>query len=495
MPTTSKTPTVLVIVPRHQRRDRITTALENAGLQPLFAINGSDAMKRIANNPVDCVLLKLPPTDMSTGDLIEIIRERGCQCPVITIGQIKNPADVVTAEIEAHISEGFNRPEAVIRAIKKNTARRRVEQSFDRNNRLTHHVRQLNTAVIEAETRIQIEWIAFNKLIQSGCYEFVLIGRKDSKSGTITPQVPITADADLRELINSFDTKSVSDPVDRAIEESIVTTGGVTRDQLNLQYAVVPVRTERAVMGVIVLYSIDPLAFDDAECDLLAGFGDWLGVIFDTFERGPSEDELNFANIIVHEIQNPLDIARGYVDLARENDNIEYLDQVEQAHERIQHILGAELGVLSEGSIEPDEITDRDLADTVEEAWETVPTRDAELKIEASMSVTADHDLLVQLFANLFDNAVTHAGSDVLVRVGILDNGFYIEDDGPGIPESDQPTVFERGYSTDAGSGLGLMIVNRIIEAHGWSISIIESQSGGARFEITGETIGLDDTE
>jgi len=73
------------------------------------------------------------------------------------------------------------------------------------------------------------------------------------------------------------------------------------------------------------------------------------------------------------------------------------------------------------------------------------------------------------------------------IRVGRLeDGGFYAEDDGPGIPESEREEVFEYGYSTEEeGAGLGLSIVKAVAEAHGWAVSVTESAEGGARFEIT----------
>jgi signal transduction histidine kinase len=80
-----------------------------------------------------------------------------------------------------------------------------------------------------------------------------------------------------------------------------------------------------------------------------------------------------------------------------------------------------------------------------------------------------------------------HASSDSTVTVGGLDDGFYIEDDGPGISEADRETVFESGYSTlEDGTGFGLAIVKEIVEAHGWEISVTDAEAGGARFELTG---------
>lgn len=72
------------------------------------------------------------------------------------------------------------------------------------------------------------------------------------------------------------------------------------------------------------------------------------------------------------------------------------------------------------------------------------------------------------------------------MTVGALDDGFYIADDGVGIPPDEQANVFESGYTaTEYGTGLGLAIVTRICKAHGWTIEVTESRDGGTRFEVT----------
>jgi signal transduction histidine kinase len=83
---------------------------------------------------------------------------------------------------------------------------------------------------------------------------------------------------------------------------------------------------------------------------------------------------------------------------------------------------------------------------------------------------------------------VRHGGDDVTVRVGRLADGtgFYVEDDGPGIPDADRDGVFHRGYSTsDEGTGFGLAIVATIADAHGWTVTATAGADGGARFEVT----------
>jgi signal transduction histidine kinase len=87
-------------------------------------------------------------------------------------------------------------------------------------------------------------------------------------------------------------------------------------------------------------------------------------------------------------------------------------------------------------------------------------------------------------------------GADVTVTVGRTADGFYVEDDGPGIPESERDRVFETGYSTaDGGTGFGLNIVRTVAEAHGWTVAVTEGATGGARFEFTTAGAGATDRD
>jgi signal transduction histidine kinase len=108
----------------------------------------------------------------------------------------------------------------------------------------------------------------------------------------------------------------------------------------------------------------------------------------------------------------------------------------------------------------------------------------------------ADGDRLQQLFENLFRNAIEHCPERVRVGVGTLTDrdGFYVQDDGPGIPADERSAVFESGYTTNEhGTGFGLAIVDDVVAAHGWEIQVTESSAGGARFEITDVEVESED--
>ncbi|KAA9397362.1 PAS domain S-box protein [Haloarcula sp. CBA1130] len=193
-----------------------------------------------------------------------------------------------------------------------------------------------------------------------------------------------------------------------------------------------------------------------------------------------------FTSIVSHDLRNPLNVAQGRLQLAREQCESEHLAAVERAHERMDTLIADLLTLARDGET----VTDREpvaLASLVDSCWTTVETADATLTTDIDRTVLANESRLKQLFENLVRNAIEHAGSDVTVTVGALDDGFYVADDGPGIPEADRETVFEVGYSTNTdGTGFGLCIAKQVAEAHGWEIRVRDSADGGARFEVTG---------
>lgn len=199
-----------------------------------------------------------------------------------------------------------------------------------------------------------------------------------------------------------------------------------------------------------------------------------------------------FASVVSHDLRNPLSVAKGRLELAQKESDSEHLAAIETALDRIHRITDDVLWLAREGR----DIGSMDaivLHDMVEVAWSMVAGRTeyTELRYDddelSTITIEADDDRLCQLLENLFRNAIEHGGEDVTVTVGAVDDGFYIEDDGPGIPEESRDDMFTAGYSTGKDeTGFGLSIVKRIVEAHEWEIHVLESAEGGARFEITG---------
>lgn len=193
-----------------------------------------------------------------------------------------------------------------------------------------------------------------------------------------------------------------------------------------------------------------------------------------------------FASIVSHDLRNPLNVAAGQLELAREECESEHLDRVARAHDRM-HALIEDLLTLAREGTRVSETEPVDLHSLTESCWENVETYDATVRIETDRRFRADRSRLTQLLENLFRNAIQHGGQGVTITIGELPNGFYVEDDGPGIPTEDRDDIFDPGYTTSAeGTGFGLSIVKQIADAHGWHLKVTEGTDGGARFEITG---------
>lgn len=234
--------------------------------------------------------------------------------------------------------------------------------------------------------------------------------------------------------------------------------------------------------------SLSPLGDGDPE-----GF---VAVSQDTTEKHQYDKMLErqndrlkeFTDILAHDLKSPLSIISSRVHLARETGDEEHLDALEETSDRMARLVDDLLRVAKQGNVvtDPETTNVRAVVDT---AWEGSgeSTDRATLHYEDIGAVSADADRLIELFENLFQNSIRHGDGAVIVRVGPLENGFYVEDDGPGIPAEIKDDVFDHGFTTaEDGSGYGLSIVRTIAGAHGWDILVTDSNTGGARFEVTG---------
>lgn len=195
-----------------------------------------------------------------------------------------------------------------------------------------------------------------------------------------------------------------------------------------------------------------------------------------------------FAGILSHDLRNPLTVAQGRVDYLQQHETNEHLAATSRALNRMEELIQDVLALARQGQpiVERNHIT---LSVVAQDAWAVVESDTATLSVESDGAFLADTTRLQQLLENLFRNAIEHSESNVEIRVGTLNNGdgFFIADNGSGIPEEERERVLEPGYSTaNDGTGLGLAIVNEIVAAHDWLIHVISSREDGARFEITG---------
>jgi signal transduction histidine kinase len=223
----------------------------------------------------------------------------------------------------------------------------------------------------------------------------------------------------------------------------------------------------------------------------------------------------SFASMLAHELRNPLSIAQIYLEQAVTDDG-DAAEEVATALDRIEEMIDVLLVTArtSEADIDCESV---ELSEAAEDAWADLSPEGTTLDVDTDLTIQVDPVHCWHLLENLFSNAIEHGSTSDLqagdavtereaaserlsadggerdrdegltVRVGDLEEGFYVADDGRGIPAADRETIFEAGHSTDGdGIGLGLTFVARLVETYGWDCTVTESEAGGARFEFRG---------
>jgi len=250
--------------------------------------------------------------------------------------------------------------------------------------------------------------------------------------------------------------------------------------------------------GVFQAVSAESGAFDETDITLAELLVSHTRTAIDRIEREEAltrktERLEEFASFVSHDLRNPLNVATLRTQLLAEDCDSEHLDGLEGALDRMERLIDELLALARQG----DTIGDTEpvsLDGVVTRAWSNVDTEDAALECQTDRTLYADRNRLTAVLENLVRNAIEHGSDDesdvsVTIRVGDSPDGtgFYVADDGEGIPESEREQVFQSGYSTvDDGTGFGLTIVRDIVEAHDWEIRVTDSADNGARFDITG---------
>jgi len=257
-------------------------------------------------------------------------------------------------------------------------------------------------------------------------------------------------------------------------------------------------RREAAVITSEHLYGRLAVPPGDDEIPLLAST---LNEMLDRID-GAQRQQRQFVSDASHELRSPLAILRQVVDVARRHPESTSLDQLAQdvsiEERRMEQLVTALLTLAR-------------LDDHEEARWQLVDIDDAVLvEIDRLRSVApgivfdrsglsagqafGDPVLFTGVVANLLSNAARHAVSRVRVRLEEAEGSVVltVDDDGAGIPSADRERVFDRFARLDearardaGGAGLGLAIVQKVVQAAGGTVTVGDSDLGGARFTVT----------
>jgi two-component system, OmpR family, sensor kinase len=243
----------------------------------------------------------------------------------------------------------------------------------------------------------------------------------------------------------------------------------------------------------------EPIVNDDEVARLSQAFNEML----DRLARLFNAQQRLMADVS-HEMRTPLTVIRGNVDLlsAMGCADQESLDALKRESDRMTRMVG-DLLLLSKAdtgqlSVQLAPIPLAPLINDVERSGRVLAGERLRVMAEVNPSLTimADNDRLKQVLLNLVDNAIKHTPDGGLVKVEALKvfNGFVrisVNDSGVGIPEADLPHVFERFYRVEksrsrerGGSGLGLSIAQKIVEAHQGRITATSKIGVGSTFDV-----------
>lgn len=208
------------------------------------------------------------------------------------------------------------------------------------------------------------------------------------------------------------------------------------------------------------------------------------------------------SNDIAHDLRTPLSRLRQSLEHTRTHaaTTQDYAAAVERAIDEADGMLATFSALLRISQVEAGARREAFRAVDLTEVVETVCDAYAPALEEGGRSITCeaaagiglegDRDLLVQMFANLIENALGHTPNDTAVRVRLLAPAAdgsgpvaEVSDNGPGIPEAERETVFRRFYRlersrTTPGNGLGLSAVAAIAELHGARIALSDARPG-----------------
>ena len=312
------------------------------------------------------------------------------------------------------------------------------------------------------------------ELMLSGVFEtakdIIFIKDKEMKYIRVNPAMGDLFDKSIEELQGSTDLDLFGEEQGKNIQES---DREVLQGKIVENVAARPVRKKPYVFHSIKV----PLRNTKGEIVGIVGIARDVTEIITAQEVVKKQrDELSaFAHMMSHDIKNGLHAILGYVDLHSETPDNTHCEKISELVESLDELLDKSVSLADSGRIiGENELVDLD--DLVSQiAYSLIPS---EIHFEHSKlpSVCCDREKIRQVVQNLLLNAVEHGQpNEIEVRVESNSAGLSLLfiNDGKHIPEFKREDIFSSHFkSKTATGGLGLAIAKRIVEAHGWKLSL-----------------------
>lgn len=284
-------------------------------------------------------------------------------------------------------------------------------------------------------------------------------------------------------------------------------------------YIAAPLIKNGQWVATLAVYTIEPRDWNQSEIDLVENVAErtWVAVERAKAEEALRESEQQLKNLLKqrdefigvasHELKTPVTSMKIYAEITRERlekigskDDIKLLTQLNIQIDRLTSLINDLLDTakISEGQLQLSMQfinMNQFLQEILEEVGQTT-SHHFELKIEKLHEIMADKERIRQVITNLLSNAIKYSPKHSTITVRALDLGngikISIRDQGRGIPEKDQPKIFDRFYrvstnnfNTFPGMGLGLYISKQIMERHGGTLSVQSELGVGSEFTFT----------
>lgn len=206
------------------------------------------------------------------------------------------------------------------------------------------------------------------------------------------------------------------------------------------------------------------------------------------------EELSTFAHSMAHDLRSSIHVIVGLADLYQEDRKEKHLMDIISIAGKMDSILSRSVSLADAGIVIGPK-TFSNLNDLIFEVAKTSVPDEIQVKYGDLPSLNCDRAKMMQVIQNLMNNAHEHGNAteiSVSINKEVDDYSLSFTNDGIPIPEEYRNRIFEPGFSTKEHGGLGLSIIKRIIEAHGWRISLESVEPTTFRIKIPTKDIHFD---
>lgn len=211
--------------------------------------------------------------------------------------------------------------------------------------------------------------------------------------------------------------------------------------------------------------------------------------------RAQKEELSQFAHMISHDLRGGFHNILGYMELLEDDFKSSFIGKVKEQVTNMQAIVEKSV-ILADAGLVIDERERTSLMSIFHTIEKVSDFQNTEFEVGTLPDIYCDGQKLMQAIQNLIYNAIIH-GNATIIRAYIEEESEFIDlvisNDGVPIPKEIRKKIFQRGFSTKRGHrGLGLTIIEKIIDAHNWLFILDESEQTTFRIRIPKKDVILE---